>query len=105
MRAPTLLLTLIALLAIAPAASAATRTETSTSRQVTATFTYDYKKTRFGTYDFSKLHVTVDRAGVRLVDEGIGDQAWPADQGSNAVRSVTVRDLDADEEPEVLVDL
>jgi hypothetical protein len=77
---------------------------------VTATFTYDYKRTQFGTYDFSKLHVTIDRASVRLVDQDVGDvcdacEGWPADMGSKETQSVTARDLDADGEPEVLVDL
>ena len=92
-------------------ALAATKTETSTSGQVTATFTYDYKKTRYGTYDFMNLHLTIDRAGARLVDEPVetpsceGCEAWPAGQGAEGTRSVTARDLDADGEPEVLVDL
>src|SRR4029450_13821459 len=89
-------------------APAATKTETSTSGQVTANFTYDYKRTSFGTYDFSRLHLTVDRAGVRLVDQDIGEEqctgcvAWPASQAAKGLSSVTVRDLDADGEPEVL---
>jgi hypothetical protein len=106
---PALLAALLALAAAAPA-SAASRTETSTSGQVTATFSYDYKRTSFGTYDFSNLHVTIDRAGARLVDQNVGDvcdacEGWPADMGSKATQSVTARDLDADDEPEVLVDL
>jgi hypothetical protein len=104
-----LLVALVALVVVAPA-SAATRTETDSSGQVTATFTYDYKRTSFGTYDFSKLHVTIDRAGARLVDQDVGDvcdacEGWPADMGSKETQSVTTRDLDADDEPEVLVDL
>jgi hypothetical protein len=98
--------TVILVLVVAAPASAATRTETASKGQVTATLTYDYKRTSLGTYDFSNLHVTVDRAGARLVDEAVDqDQAVPADQGSKAIQSVTVRDLDADDEPEVLVDL
>src|SRR3954454_14267328 len=99
------------LLVAAGPASGATRTETSKSGQVSATFTYDYKKTRFGTYDFSKLHLTIDRAGARLLDAAVeaptceGCTSWPAGQGRKGTRSVTVRDLDADGEPEVLVDL
>ena len=46
-------------------AAAATKTETARSGQTITTFTYDYKKTRYGTYDFANLHVTIDRAGVR----------------------------------------
>src|SRR2546429_526116 len=101
----------LALLIAASPAAAATKTETASSGQTTATFTYDYKKTRYGIYDFANLHITIDRAGVRLVDEPLEDQecngcsAWPADQASKGATSVTVRDLDADKEPEVLVDL
>src|SRR4051812_11998690 len=99
------------LLVAAGPASGATRTETSKSGQVSATFTYDYKKTRFGTYDFSNLHLTIDRAGARVLDAAVeaptceGCTAWPAGQGRRGTSSVTVRDLDADGEPEVLVDL
>jgi hypothetical protein len=111
MRVRLLLLAVFAVLLAASPASAATRTETASTGQVTATFTYDYKKTSVGSYDFSNLHVTIDRAGARLVDEPLEDtqcngcSSWPADQGSKSTQSVTVRDLDADEEPEVLVDL
>src|SRR3954453_20205020 len=73
MRIRTLPLGLVIALAVAAPASAATRTETSTSGDVTATFTYDYKKSSFGTYDFSNLHVTIDRAGIRMVDEALED--------------------------------
>src|SRR3954469_10668166 len=103
--------TLALLLVAAGPASAATRTETSKSGQVSATFTYDYKKTRFGIYDFSNLHLTIDRAGARLLDAAVeaptceGCTSWPAGQGRKGTRSVTVRDLDANGEPEVLVDL
>jgi hypothetical protein len=104
-----LLVALVVLMAAAPA-GAATKTETATAGNVTATFTYDYKKTSFGSYDFSKLHVTIDRAGVRLVDQDVADvcdacEGWPADMASKGTQSVTARDLDTDDEPEVLVDL
>jgi hypothetical protein len=98
-------------LAAAGPAPAATKTETSTSGHVTANFTYAYKKTQFGTYDFSNLHLTVDRAGVRLIDQAVGEEqcagcvAWPASQAVKGLSSVTVRDLDGDREPEVLLDL
>src|SRR3954462_14675227 len=99
MRIPLVSLVGVALLAATAPASAATRTETSTSGNVTATFTYDYKKSSFGTYDFSALHVTIDRAGARMVDQNVADvcdacDGWPADMGSKARQSVTVRDLD-----------
>jgi hypothetical protein len=111
MRKRLLPLAVVLALTIAAPASAATKTETSTSGQVTANFTYDYKRTSFGTYDFSRLHLTVDRAGVRLLDSDVGGSdcdgclAWPASQAVKGLSSVTVRDLDADGEPEVLLDL
>jgi hypothetical protein len=111
MRSRLVLLVVLSLLVVAAPASAATKTETDSAGQVTATFTYDYKRTSFGTYDFSNLHLMIDRAGVRLVDKDVGGEqcdgctAWPADQGARGATSVTVRDLDADGEPEVLVDL
>ena len=91
-------------------ALAATKTETDTSGQVTAGLSYDYKKTEFGTYDFSALHVTITRAGVVLLDQDVADvcdacEGWPASGAQKSLSSVTVRDLDADGEPEVLVDL
>jgi hypothetical protein len=104
-RVGCLAIVLASLVAAAPA-SAATRIETASQGQVTATFSYDYKKTRFGTYDFSNLHVAITRAGTPLVDDSVDDNgSWPADAGSKAAQSVTVRDLDGDDEPEVLVDL
>jgi hypothetical protein len=111
LRLVTLAAALLLLLLTGAPASAATRTETSTSGQVTATFSYDYKKSQDGGYDFSNLHVTIDRAGAGLLDESLDDtqckgcSSWPADGGSKATQSVKVRDLDADDEPEVLVDL
>ena len=110
MRLRLLPLAVVLILVVAAPASAASRTETSTAGQVTATFTYDYKKTSFGSYDFSNLHVAIDHAGARLVDQDVADvcdacEGWPADMASKGTQSVTVRDLDADDEPEVLVDL
>src|SRR5436190_18410986 len=93
------------LLAAGPAA-AATKTATSTSGQTTATLTYDYKRTSFGASDYSNLHVTIDRAGARLVDQDVaGQPVWPANGAQKGLSSVTVRDLDGDGEPEVLLDL
>jgi hypothetical protein len=111
MRIRLLLPVALAVLVVASPASAATKTDVSTAGQVTATFTYDYKKTKLGTYDFSNLHVTIDRAGARLIDEAPeaaqcnGCVSWPAGQAAAGTRSVTARDLDKDGEPEVLVDL
>ena len=106
------LVTLFVAFSFVPAGSAlaASRTETDTVGQTTATFTYDYKRTRFGTYDFSNLRVTIDRGGALLIDTAVEDLCdgcggWPADMGSKEITSVNVVDLDADGEPEVLVDL
>src|SRR4051812_15953560 len=110
-RAVVLALTVVLLAIVAAPASAATRTEPGSAGHATATFTYDYKKTSFGSYDFSKLHLTIDRSGARLLDADVGQEqctgcfAWPASQATKGLSSVTVRDLDADGEPEVLLDL
>lgn len=102
----------VAALVLCPAALAAHKDETATSGAVTATFSYDYRVNRYHVPEFSNLHVTVDRAGQRLVDVPLDDQctepgcsAWPAEFGAEGGQSVVVRDLDADDEPEVLVDL
>src|SRR3954451_927925 len=100
---------LIFCLAASPAFGA-TKTETDTDGQVTATYTYTYKKSHLGFYDYSGAHVTITRAGVKLVDEELGKECsyctpWPASGGQKGLSSVNVADLDADGEPEVLVDL
>src|SRR4051794_5843594 len=99
-------------LAAASPAYALHKDDTVTSGQVTATLSYDYKRSRFGDSDYSNLHVTIDRAGARLVDQALEPcpaddmscpQSWPA--GGSELSSVTLRGLDCDEEPEVLIDL
>lgn len=105
-----LLLTVGLMLVVAGPAAAATKTETSTSGQVTATLTYDFKKSRYGFYDYSNVRVTITRAGQELVNSVLGKECsycspWPASGGADGVSSVNVVDLDADGEPEVLVDL
>jgi hypothetical protein len=105
-----LLLSALLLGFAAAPAFALTKTETDTQGQVTASFTYNYKKSRYGTYDYSGAHVTVTRAGVALVDEDLGKECsycdpWPASGAQKGVSSVNVVDLDGDDEPEVLVDL
>lgn len=101
---------LLALLVTAAPAAALTKTESDTSGQVTASLTYDYKKTRYGSYDFANARVSITRDGVQLVSETLGKDCayctpWPASGAQKGVSSVTVRDLDADGEPEVLIDL
>jgi hypothetical protein len=101
---------LAVLLIVAAPASAKTKTESDTSGDVTASLTYNYKQSRYGTYDFTSAHVTIVRAGQTLVDQDLGKECayctpWPASGAQNGVSSVNVVDLDADGEPEVLVDL
>ena len=96
------------LLFAASPAFALSKTETKTVGQVTASLSYDYQQTRYGTANFTNVRVTVDRAGQRLVDQTLGQECegcvgWPA--GGAQSDSITLRDLDADGEPEVLVDL
>src|SRR3954454_18724191 len=110
MRFRTLALALVGLLVAAQAAAAKTKTETASSGQVTASFTYDYKTNRYGVSDFSNARVTITRAGVQLVKQTLGKECnfctpWPASGAQKGVSSVRVRDLNADGEPEVLVDL
>src|SRR5947209_14946020 len=107
-----LLSLLIVVLVLVPAGSAfaKTNTETATSGDVTAALTYDYKTTRYGGYSFTHMHVQITRAGVVMVDSDIGKECsyctpWPASMGSKDANSVTVRDLNGDDEPEVLIDL
>ena len=112
MRIRTLALPLLALLVAAGPAAAATKTktETASSGQVTASLTYHYKTSRYGPTDFSNARVSVTRQGVQLVNETLGKECpyctpWPASGAQKGVSSVKVRDLDADGQPEVLIDL
>jgi hypothetical protein len=98
----------LAVLCVAPAAQAKSNTETAQSAQTSATLSYDYKESRLGASDFQNLKVTIDRSGMRLVDEPIGEncaQCWPAGGASKDAPSIKVRDVDADGEPEVIYDL
>src|SRR3954469_4247862 len=101
---------LVAFLVAASPAAAKTKTETATSGQVTASLTYDYKTNRYGAGNFSNARVTITRAGVQLVNQTLGRACdfctpWPASGAQKGVSSVRVRDLNADGEPEVLIDL
>lgn len=112
MRIRALVVALVAVLLTAGPAAAATKTktETASSGQVTASLTYAYKTSRYGATNFSHARVSITRAGVQLVSETLGKECayctpWPASGAQKGVSSVTVRDLDADGEPEVLIDL
>lgn len=105
-----LILALSVLLTAAAPAAADSKTETASSGNVTAALSYDYTQTRYGTSNFTNVKVTIDRAGVRLVDKTLGSECqycspWPAGGGQKDSPSIFVRDLDADGEPEVLVSL
>lgn len=104
-------LTVVALLVGAAPASARSKTETVTSGQVTAAFSYEFN-TRDGIAgSFRNLRVTIDRAGVRLVDDANPTNCRencfdaPAGGASDDAPSLKLRDLDRDGEPELLVDL
>jgi hypothetical protein len=107
----TMLAALVAALVLIAAspAYALHKDETAISGSVTATLSYDYKKTQYGSFEFSNVKVTIDRAGQRLVDgKALGGECmecngYPA--GGAQVDSIAVRDLDADGEPEVLIDM
>jgi hypothetical protein len=106
------LLTAFAVLLVTAAPAAATSTtQTATLGQVTATLSYDYTLTmRDGAASFANVTVAVSRAGVQLVDKTLGATCdyctpWPAGGASASNPSIFVRDLDADGEPEVLVNL
>ena len=106
------LVTIVLAFALVPAgpALAASKTETDSQGDVSAAFSYDYKKSRYGVYNFSGAHLTVTRAGVVLIDQDLGKECsyctpWPASGAQSGVSSVNVVDLDGDQEPEVLLDL
>jgi hypothetical protein len=96
----------LVVLAAALPATASAATETATSGPVTATFTYDHNASE-GTY--SSLHLTIRRLDATVLDQAVaspdcGDGCWPG-SGASDRKSVTVRDLDKDGEPEVILDL
>jgi len=95
----------VAALAVCANAAAAVRhvVEGAGSGAVAAEFSYDYDTQKF---DFSNLHLAIRRAGVVLVDEPVKPLwpetvAWPGGRG----KSIDVRSLDRDPEPEVVLDL
>jgi hypothetical protein len=80
--------------------------ETATGGSVEAAFSYDYNAK---TYRFSNPHLTIKRSGTILVDGAVKPLASYAevDPAKYFVhkKSVSVRDLDGDAEPEVVIDL
>jgi hypothetical protein len=100
-----------ALLVPAGAAAQARTTETATNGAVTAELSY-VKRTRgrkgFRFVEYRDFRVKVSRAGVVLYDQPVGE---PCDRFCNPTESaltgkhVGLRDLNADGEPEAIVDL
>ncbi len=95
----------VAALAFCAAAAAAVRHvhEKAASGTVEAEFSYDYDTKEF---EFSNLHLTIRRGGAMLVDGPVKPLrpetvAWPGGRG----KSIDVRSLDRDPEPEVVLDL
>ena len=94
----------VALVAAAPAAA---KTETVTSGPITATLSFEEGGDEPG---FRDVRVTVDRGGQRMVDEPIEKDCSfclvaPAGGGAEDSKSIFVLDLEADQEPEVIVNL
>ena len=100
----TLLAVLAAFAALAPPALATT--ETATSGAVTATLSYDHVQDSF---EYDNLQLTIARGGTQIIaaDPSFGDCESPfcAPAGHGNRDSVIADDLDADGEPEVIVDL
>jgi hypothetical protein len=87
----------------------AERTEEARSGNVVARLTYTEDRSDPYITKFSDLHLSITRAGAALLDAAIGPPcprycgAEPARYGER--HSVVVRDVDADSEPEVIVDV
>src|SRR4051812_48617620 len=101
MRVRSILVALAGLAVLAPTAAATT--ETATSGTVSATLSYDHVEDSF---EYTNVQLTISRAGAQVLaaDPTFDDcpSCAPAGQGNRD--SVLVRDLDADGEPEVIVD-
>jgi hypothetical protein len=109
---PRVVLALIVLALVAPATAAAeVRQETGTAPspggEVMAELTYD----KVSDFEYKDVRLKITRGGAVLHDALVPepcDECPPSPQGGGDtpdVRSLTVRDLDANGEPEVLVDL
>jgi hypothetical protein len=95
-----LLLALAALALAAPAAAA--ETQTASSGSVAATLSYTPGQ---GGFTASDIRIAVTRSGVLAYDAPVGVRACRRGCAPLPSDAVTVRDLDADGDPEVLVDL
>jgi hypothetical protein len=101
---------LVALALLAPAAPKPV-TEQAQQGQVRAELSYVFDEaTENFDERFTRLHVRITRADVQLVDADLKPlcstcSMWPAGGGDPSTPSLFVDDLDADGEPEVLVDL
>jgi len=110
-RLPLVAAAVASLAAVLPAtASAAVQTETATATspagEVRAEFSYDKR----GDFEYRDVRIKITRAGAVLHDALVPapcDECSAAPQGIGDAEnpSVQARDLDADGEPEVLVDL
>ena len=104
MRRPILALVLLATLALAAApVQAKVMTETASAGGVAATLSYD----KTGDFKFKDLRLKIVRQGATLFDDRITDPGTTLVQpaGAGEGGALKVRDLDADGEPEVVVDL
>jgi hypothetical protein len=87
------------------AAPAQARQETATAGAVTATFTY------FGSFEhgYHGLELAIARNGTVVYDKPVAahncEEPWCVPGGGREGKSIHARDLDADGEPEVLLDL
>jgi hypothetical protein len=104
MRVRSIVIALLALTAAAPQALA--QTETASSGTVAATLSYDHAEDSFA---YTNMALTISRDGTQVLaaDPTFGDCDSPycAPGGFGNRDSVLVQDLDADGEPEVIVDL
>lgn len=104
-----LILTGILSAAILPASAAICATKTIQSGNVTAELSYQKEKAEFP--KFSNLRLKIIRAGQTLLDQPLPESegSWPVvalkTDWARENTPFQVRDLDADQEPEVLLDL
>ena len=101
------LLLALAVASLAAAAPAQAKIETVAMGQVTAQLSFEEGGEGTG---FHSMRIVVDRAGARLVDEAIVKDCdyclvAPAGGGAEDSRSIHILDLEADSEPEVIVNL